>query len=101
MPANADDACVVYWVKTQQMSDPYSEGYVGITNNIRSRSKHHFTRNWPEAGPYSFQVLFEGTRAQCAHQESKYRPRPKMAWNGSNGGGRWRKAPNPSVAGTE
>jgi hypothetical protein len=93
MPANIDDACVVYWVKDETCVDPYTDGYVGITKHFKRRSRAHLKR-WPGK---EIMVLFEGTRAQCAHEESKYRPRPNIGWNGSNGGGRWRKAPNPSV----
>jgi hypothetical protein len=96
MPANESDACCLYWVKDESCVDPSIDGYIGLTKNFNSRSRVHLrSGRFPPSA--TVVVLFQGTRAQCAHEENKYRKHPNVGWNLSNGGGRWRKAANPSV----
>ncbi len=94
MPADANDDCCVYWVNDEFCIDPFVDGYVGITKHFKSRSRVHLERFRGAA----VVVLFRGNRMECAAVEQRYRPRPNMGWNSSNGGGRWRKNNhNPSV----
>jgi hypothetical protein len=96
MPANANDACCLYWVKYEScVDDPYTDGYIGLTKNFNSRSSSH-RRRFPGA---KIEVLFEGTRAQCQDEEKKYRPRNYVGWNRHSGGGRYRKTTNPHTNG--
>lgn len=88
MPANADDQCIVYYIGLPG-SDPHREGYVGITKNEDKRKgDHRRSGKFPGA---IFSVLFRGTRRECAAIEAQYRPQPKIGWNTSHGGGRWRR----------
>jgi len=96
MAANESDPCCLYWVKDDTCVDPSVDGYIGLTKDFNSRSRVHLrSGRFPPSA--TVVVLFQGTRAQCAHEENKYRKHPNVGWNLSNGGGRWRKAPNPSV----
>jgi hypothetical protein len=94
MPANPDDACCLYWIKDDTCVDPLTDGYIGLTNSIQSRwYSHRRSGNFPPSA--SMVILHRGTRLECAKHERTYRPGPNLGWNRSNGGGRWRKAPNP------
>ena len=95
MPANEHDTCCLYWVKDDTCRDPATDGYVGLTKHFMSRSRFHLrSGRFPSSA--TVEILFKGTRAECAREENKYRQNVNMGWNRSNGGGRWRKAPNPS-----
>jgi hypothetical protein len=92
MPANENDACVLYWLKSETCTDPRLHGYIGITKNERSRASDH-KRRFPS---HTFTVLARGTRKECAAIEAEYRPGEGTGLNKSRGGGRWRgqrKAP--------
>lgn len=96
MPANPDDACYLYWIKDETCNDPSVDGYIGLTNNLQSRwYNHRRSGKFPPSA--QIVILHQGTRIECAKREKDYRPNSNMGWNRSNGGGRWRKAPNPSV----
>lgn len=92
-----NDPCVTYWIKDETCADPFTHGYVGITMKPRSRSRVHLrSGRFPEGA--TFVILHEGSRTECAAFEKLYRPHANIGWNRSGGGGRWRKAPNPSAS---
>jgi hypothetical protein len=94
MPADPNDACCLYWIRDDNCDDPSVHGYIGLTKNIESRwYNHRRSGNFPPSA--TIEILYEGSRAECAKRERHYRPSANVGWNRSNGGGRWRKAPNP------
>lgn len=89
----------LYWIKSTSMDDPYSQGYVGITVNLKSRSQDHsrYTEDHFKKRPKSFKeeyykgalsmvVLFHGDRESCLKLEKLMRPRPRVGWNLAEGG---------------
>jgi hypothetical protein len=95
MPANADDQCCVYFISDASCTDPYRNGYIGITSNEVSRQYAH-RRSGRFPAEFVWTILFRGTRQECAAVEKKYRPDRGIGWNSDLGGGRRR---NPKIKG--
>lgn len=95
---------VVYWIKVKSMSDPYTEGYIGVSSNFEKRKKDHI--NKPNSGnrylkncieKYNKDIEFEilhtcDTIEECLFLENKYRNKERIGWNICVGGG---YPPNP------
>jgi hypothetical protein len=75
------------------------QGYVGVTNNLERRTKHHFSnlRNNRHINPYlqhAFNqnnnmvvvVLYEGNEQECYEFERSARPSCNVGWNLIEGG---------------
>lgn len=85
---------VVYWIKTKYMTDPYKEGYIGVTSNLKKRIKDHesccsvFDISYKEEfvsevnkKNHSVEVLFTGSKDSCYHKEYHFRPNYNIGWN--------------------
>ena len=96
--AKLTDHCYVYWKHTPEMTD-WSQGYIGISQNVEHRNKQHerdaFLMNSPlevhhqmrlNEGNVITDIIFEGDRQQCLDMEHELRPRWHMAWNMAAGG---------------
>lgn len=84
----------LYWIHYPHHTDPFSEGYIGITSDPRRRIKSHQTN------PYNRMVKgainkgaemtilheFESDKAALVIEES-YRPSDLIGWNLTKGGG--------------
>lgn len=68
MPANANDACCVYWITDETCADPYADGYIGITKNVQSRWSSHRRRFSHNA---KIEVIFG--RDNCQSQAARGR----------------------------
>jgi hypothetical protein len=81
------------------MSDITTQGYVGVTNNIKRRLANHFSRlkhglhdNQHFQRAYNIDVnlivdiLFEGSEEECYIQEFQLRPHRDCGWNINIGG---------------
>lgn len=89
----------LYWIRTTTMTDPATQGYVGVTNNTKRRWANHFSklRNGVHDNQH-FQrafnidddlvvdVLFEGTEDECYSKEFEMRPTINIGWNINVGG---------------
>lgn len=84
----------VYWVHYPDHSDPSTEGYVGITNDLYHREWRH--RN--NAGnPIAYNAMKKGavfsvlaeynTREEAIAREIELRPTENIGWNIREGGG--------------
>lgn len=76
----------VYWLHLpDEHTDPYNQGYIGITSNTVNREYHH---RW--TGKLSntaiMTIIYEGSRADCMSKEFEYRPLPNIGWNKAVGG---------------
>jgi hypothetical protein len=76
---------IVYWIRYIDHNDPYSEGYIGVTNNLDVRHRTHL-RNKRVPENTMIDILFEGSRKECFSKELEYRPKPKIGWNNAVGG---------------
>lgn len=73
----------VYWLYDATCHNPYTDGYVGTTDNLEQRLSQH------QRGPlpaHKAKILFQGTIKECQHKEEVYRPRENMGWNKARGG---------------
>jgi hypothetical protein len=79
---------LVYWLYDISCSWPQSEGYVGVTNNLRRRLREHRRRR----KGFDVAVLFAGSDIECFTVERELRPRPSIGWNNGAGGPDGRKS---------
>ena len=90
---------IVYWIHYPEHTNPLTEGYVGVTDDLTTRLKVH-KRNAEKkvagpkdevlVGPRSHEIvidtIFEGLPAECADEEIRLRPTREIGWNVSPGG---------------
>jgi len=89
----------VYWFKLRYHCNPFTQGYIGITNNISRRSNEHF--NNARLGKFSHlcnairkhgkhkiqvEILHNCTDREALDFESYYRPETSTGWNMAAGG---------------
>jgi hypothetical protein len=79
MPANADDQCCVYYISDASCTDPYRDGYIGITSNEMSRRSDH-RRSGRFPADFLWTILFRGhaTGMRCRGKEIPTRTRPRL-----------------------
>ena len=90
---------VVYWIRKAEHSDPYSEGYIGITHNFNDRMSRHKTGNGkPRDTPvqrailkYGWDnlvrdILLSSSLNKCSELEYELRPERCIGWNIAKGG---------------
>jgi hypothetical protein len=78
---------LVYWLHFEDHSDPYQEGYVGITGERIERrlGKHHLPKKHPNL---TVKILHERlTLTRALRLEKMYRPRARIGLNTCAGGG--------------
>ena len=68
-----NDPCHTYWIKDATCNDPFAHGYVGLTSNLKSRSRYHLRSGRFPVG-VTISILNQGTRTECAAVEKLYRP---------------------------
>lgn len=85
----------VYWYKRPTFTDPYTEGYIGITNNIirrnlehsRSKIKTHFTNALQKYSDIDYLILHSNISInEALSLEYEYRPTTNIGWNTAIGG---------------
>ena len=85
---------LVYWIKLPSHQDPFTEGYIGITNNFDRRWKEHLKRGHigdkiRQYGISKEDVVFlnDGLDNHAVHfLEEVYRPIRQIGWNRYKGG---------------
>jgi hypothetical protein len=88
----------VYWIRQESHTDMFSQGYIGMSNNVKDRFEAH--KNRPSnaylkhaIAKYGWdnlikQQLIIGDDAYCLAMELKLRPTDKIGWNLVMGGGK-------------
>ena len=84
----------LYWIHYPHHTDPYTEGYIGITNDLYMREYKH--RNGG-GSPIAYNAMKKGACFSVLHQynnrndvvkkEIEYRPTENIGWNIREGGG--------------
>ena len=90
----------IYWIHHPDHTDPYTEGYIGLSNQPDKRFKAHTTDTANVGSKYlremsdsdkallSHTILAECSSLEQARKlELKYRPLPNIGWNIKRGGG--------------
>lgn len=85
----------LYWYKLPTHTDPFTEGYIGITNNMerrnlehrRNKKTTHFTNALAKYSDITYVVLSELTDPEMVLAlEYEYRPKTNIGWNSAIGG---------------
>lgn len=85
----------IYWIKYPNQNNPYTEGYIGISNNVKSRFKYHSSKKRSD-NPILFGAIQKGadlviletveTKEEALTREIQYRPTARIGWNIIPGG---------------
>lgn len=84
----------VYWIKKINHTDPYTEGYIGVSNNPKRRFKEHKKNNSIVGNNIrkykdnvELHIIHENVSLEEAEKlEFSYRPKYKIGWNIMPGG---------------
>lgn len=76
---------LIYWIHSEQEHDIYSQGYVGITNDLTRRIKEHSRKDW--FSDRTVDVFLQGQTEYCREIERKLRPNMNIGLNIASGGG--------------
>lgn len=87
-----EESAEVYWLYLSHMTDPKTEGYIGVSIKSENRLEQHkkdlkkfLTKE--EYQNLQIKILFEGKLFQASLKEKEYRPKMGIGWNYSVGGG--------------
>lgn len=85
----------IYWIKYLNQTNPYSEGYIGISNNVKSRLRYHSSIKSSD-NLILFRAIKKGadlviletvdTKEEALLREINYRPSARIGWNIIPGG---------------
>jgi predicted GIY-YIG superfamily endonuclease len=86
---------LVYWIHYKEHTDPYTEGYIGVTNNLERRltehtsvkSKCHHVKNRINNGAIVSVLHHVSSIDEALALELEYRPEEYIGWNICEGGG--------------
>lgn len=78
---------VVYWIRRKEHTNPDTEGYVGVSNNLDRRIQEHQREKWFCEEDYVVEVLrvFD-TQSEAYLHEEILRPTSNIGWNLNKGG---------------
>jgi predicted GIY-YIG superfamily endonuclease len=86
----------VYWIKSQDHTDAYSQGYIGVSSKLKKRfvshknkpPNQHFKNAIQKHGwdKLEKQVIFTGSEEACLAFEVMLRPNKHIGWNTEPGG---------------
>lgn len=87
----------VYWIRRKNFKDPYTEGYIGVTEKtleerFTRHSKYmkgvtHVSRAIKKYDDVEIVLLHENDVHWCLDKEIEYRPSKGIGWNNAEGGG--------------
>ena len=85
----------LYWIYKEGDTDPYSEGYIGVTNNMAKRLEAHLSGGGSsivleKSKKYDLKIdiLYQSScRSNVEFMEEQYRPAKRIGWNIAPGGG--------------
>lgn len=101
---------VLYWIHKPEQHDPFSEGYIGISSNLKSRVEYHRKYANSVVGKamrkYGDDIIIETLYVDLSEQNAKsleeeFRPHDKIGWNLVKGGGLPPSRKNADFAGTK
>ena len=90
------DLTCVYWIRKVEHTDIYTEGYVGVSTNIKRRWREHITEARANRHPNSFlcnvinkhypdnlifEIVYLSNEDNCYNYEEMLRPETNIGWN--------------------
>lgn len=92
---------VVYWIRDNSMACYVSEGYIGVSKNLKQRlekhesacrrNKYRYHKDMKDCilrNSYHVDILYKGSRESCFTIEHLLRPKKDIGWNLRHGGGK-------------
>ena len=86
----------LYWVHYPEHTDPFTQGYVGISNNVTARFTYHKSKKCSD-NPILHRAILKGAiltiigefehRDDALSEEIRYRSNKNIGWNINQGGG--------------
>ena len=91
----------VYWLHHPEHTDPFTQGYIGVTHRKNRQKEHRDDRRVPE-GHLCTNLAVNLTRFEAAKMEWEHRKQRNIGWNTKAGGGKFIRDleanPNPTGA---
>lgn len=103
----------IYWIRHKDHTDLLTQGYIGVTKNLKERLRHHFknakggyhsdkslSKAIVKYGEQNIQadLILISNNQYCYEIEQKLRPKPFIGWNMREGG---YHTPNPFPKGSK
>ena len=84
----------VYWIRLSEYVNPFTEGYIGLTKNVKSRWRYHRRSKYivgdmirENKSNIHYDIITSvSTLEEAKDIENKYRPAPYIGWNIAKGG---------------
>lgn len=88
----------LYWIRSHKHTDPFTEGYIGVsktpTSRLRGHMKSKCNAHFFDDPTVQMEILHEyDTEQEPYDREREYRPEPDIGWNRAKGGGGARPDP--------
>lgn len=78
---------LIYWIHNDEESDIYTQGYVGITNNLKRRLIEHNRHKDKILHDRNTEIVLQGEKEYCKQVEKILRPKKNIGLNIMSGGG--------------
>jgi hypothetical protein len=85
----------VYWIHLPEHTDPYTQGYIGISKDTARRliehkcykKNAHLSNAMAKYDNIQMTIMHVAPKEECISLEHLYRPCPQIGWNIAEGGG--------------
>lgn len=100
---NTNSQAVIYWIRLSEHTDPFTQGYIGVSKRFEKRILDHekFIKENKHKNPHLVnstkkygwdnlikEIIFIGDEIICYEKEIEYRPVKTIGWNIAPGGHR-------------